>query len=212
MKKILPIAGATLVLALLLAGCSADNSAPPASKASKSATPTPSPTASKTPPVKPVAGEVAITFIGQGEKGADGNYAKFPVQIKTSVTSITKISDAEMQSILSVAKEETKTVLTAFDLYKVVVHEIYVSGNDPKYQSSYTEYNVLDSKGVRANDLPLIGFDWCKSSSFTKEFVTGTPNESCLLGAVPKGSDAPSGVQFAQYGTPSEKAPIKILK
>lgn len=216
MKKILPIAGAALILALALTGCSAGSSTPAkvTHKSDKATTAPATPKSEKTPDVKPEknADGTVVTFTGQGEKGADGEYAKFPVKIAASVTSIEKLSDTEMQSILSVAKDDAKNTLSAFDLYKINVHEVYVSGDDPKFQASYTDYNVVDAKGVKVNDLPLIGFDWCKSNSFTKDFITGTPNDSCLIGAVAKGAAAPAGVEFSQYGTPSEKAPIVIFK
>lgn len=223
MKKFLPIAGATLALALALTGCSAgaDTDDAVAPKKTSSATPTPTPTAEPTDEAKDTqapatsAAGVVVTFEGQGEKGADGEYAKYPVEIAVTVPSITPLSAAELESIVTIADDDQKNTFAAFDFYKVIVNETYVSGNDPKFQATYTSYKAIDAKGAELNNLPLIGFDWCASSSFEKDFVTGTPNESCLIGAVAKGGEAPAGVQFSQYGTDTDAydgTPIVIFK
>lgn len=216
-KKTLPILGAGLILALTLAGCSSAD-APAKTKAPTSSSSTAPAKDSSTKPApkdeKPATSkDGVITFSGQGEKDATtGEYAHYPVEIAVKVGSIEKISTAEHDALYAVAKPDQQKAFDAFDLYKVNYTETYVSGNDPKYQATYTSYKAVDKDGVKITGLAVIGFDWCKSNSFTKDFVTGTPNDSCILAAVAKGGAAPAGIQFSQYGTPSEKTPIVILK
>lgn len=218
MKKLLPIAGVTLALALTLTGCSggdAKESSKESPKPTNSSSSTATPEDTEKPDSSTPAGadEVIVTFDALGEKGADDEYAHFPVDIAVTVPSITPLSDTELAGIMEVADADQKNTFAAFDFYKVIVNETYISGDDPKNQATYTNYNVIDADGAQLNDLPLIGFDWCESSSFSEDFISGTPNESCLIGAVAKGAEAPAGVQYAQYDTkydPSEGEPVAI--
>lgn len=158
-------------------------------------------------------GWTAVTFTGQGlEKGDDGEYPKFPVEIEAVVSNIEAASDAERAELLETANDSTKATLEAFDLWKVYVSERYVSGEDPAHQASYTSYKPVNGEGVVLNEVSAIGFDWCKSSSFKPEFVDGEINVSCLLTLVPKGGEAPAGVHFSQYGTESGENPVMISK
>jgi hypothetical protein len=227
MKKLLPFAGVTLALALALTGCTnadepAATKSPTATK-SATATPTPSatpsaePTATATATEKPedAKAEVEVTWQALGEKKENDEYVKFPVKLAVTVPSIEKLSDEELEEVNAVADDEQKNTFAAFDFYKVNVEQTYVSGKDPVNQSSYTDFDVVDAKGVELNDLPLIGFDWCATNSFSEDFVKGTPNKSCLVGAVAKGAEAPAGVQFSQSDTKYDAAdgkPETILK
>lgn len=219
MKKLLPLAGATLALALVLTGCSS-SADPEPSKA-------PSPVQTTEPDAdgdtgsdgaetdEAVAGEtVRITYTALGEKQEDGEYSHFPVEIDVKVASIDAISQAEHDELMNEANEDSKSTLAAFDYYKVLVEETYVSGDDPAHQASYTSYDPVTESGAKLNSLPIIGFDWCKSSAFSKDFINGETNTSCVLAAVAKGEPAPAGVRYAQYDTdydPSNGTPAVIL-
>jgi len=224
LKKALPIIGLGLAAALTLAGCSSDPAPtkeidkPSTSAPSETPSETEAPSDDKTPdPAKPGAstGATEVTYIGLGEKGEDGEYTHFPVVISVKVDSIDLISEAERASLYETATDEQKTRLDAFDYYKINYTETYVSGDDPAYQASYTSYDPVNASGTKLTSLALIGFDWCPANSFSKDFVNGTPQTSCLLGAVAKGDTAPAGIQFAQSGTATDAydgTPIVILK
>jgi hypothetical protein len=231
MKKLLPVTGVTFALTLALAGCAAD-SAPEVSvklEAPVTATPTPSaspsvePEATPAPEATPSEGdpEVAalkpleVTWQGLGEKKENDEYEKFPVKIAVTVPTIEKLTDEELKTVTDLADEAQRNTFAAFDFYKVNIEQTYVSGKDPVNQVSYKDFDVIDSKNAVVNDLPLIGFDWCTANSFGTDFITGTPNKSCLVGAVAKGSEPPAGVQFSQVDTEydaTDGKPVVILK
>lgn len=214
LTKSLPILGVGLALTFGLAACSpAAEPAPPADPAPV-VTETPAEeTPSEETPAKPApSGANTITFTALGEKGADGEYAHFDVEIAVSVDSVDLISDAERAEIYSVANDSDKATFDAFDFYKILFTQTYVSGQSPEFQSSITSFDPIDAAGTRLQSLPLIGFDWCKSNSFSRDFVNGEANTSCVLAAVAKGAAAPAGLQFSQFDTPSESNPVLIFK
>jgi len=226
MKKLLPVAGVALALTLTLAGCSnsepagdATASSKPTKSSSASAVPkvtkTPAPNATPSATSTAKAGPVEVTFTSLGEKKADGEYDKFPVKMNVEVTGVDKLKDDELKSIEKASDAQQKNTFAAFDFYKINIQEKYISGKDPKSQASNTSYYPIDEEGTKLNNLPVIGFDWCSPGSFSEDFVKGTPNKVCIVGAVAKGSPAPVGVEFAQQDTPYNSydgTPAKIFK
>lgn len=223
MKKLAPIILVSSLLAIGLTACSAGDPVPTVSKSptvtatpsakaspSKTATATPKPTATSTP--KPTAAPsdeswntvlnrpTKATVTWQASSDGDSNKS-FPVEFTFSVSKVEKMSADEFKQVEEASSEESNKTFAAFDFYKISVDEKYVSGKDPKNQSSASAFYPIDGEGVQANRLPLIGFDWCESGSFGDDFVKGKTNSFCLVGAVAKGSPAPAGVEFAQDST-----------
>lgn len=221
MKKLLSITGVALALTLTLAGCSNGDdgkNASPKPEKTTSATPTPSPTddadeKGDTTKGPAVAEGAVITYEAQeSEKNEDGEYDKFPVKIDVQVKSVDPVTEDELKSLMDVATDDQKTSFPAFDFYKVNYAESYISGKDPVNQATYTNYKAIDTEGTPVTKLSIIGFDWCKSNAFSKDFIEGTPNKGCIIGGVAKGNQPPAGIQFSQFGTDSEKEPVDIYK
>lgn len=217
LTKKLPLIGVGLVLTLGLAACSpAAEEEPPALPAPAESAPSEEPSVEpeeSEPADRPAAeGAGVITYEALGEKNADGDYDRFPVEIAVNVNSIDAISEAELADLYSTASDSQKATLDAFDFHKIVITQTYVSGGNPEFQSSNESFDPISSDGVELQRLPLIGFDWCATESFSPEFIDGAPITSCILAAVAKGSPAPAGVQFSQFDTASEDSPVKIFK
>lgn len=212
MKKFLPLLGATAALALALTGCStADTKAAPEK---------PAPTVQAEEKVKtpegPQPGEtVNLVFTASTEKDDKGEISHFPVEIDAKVTSIEPLTDAEFDELEKEVKEEDKAVIIAHDYYKIILEETYVKGDDPKNQASFVNYQPIDETHAKMANVSISGFDWCKTSPFTKEFINGEVNTSCIVAAAVKGEPAPAGLRYVQLDTkydPEEGTPAIILK
>lgn len=215
-KKALPAIGLGLTLIFGLAACSSSEE-PPVKATTEKTTEKPTTTEKKEEPKESEEKEntdgVLVTFQALGEEQEDGEFSRFPVEFTVAIDSIEKMSESERTDLYKEAMEEQKTKFDAFDFYKIHYTETYVSGDDPKNQNFYTSYNPITSEGTLLNHVALIGYDWCTNKTINEDFVNGTPNVGCILGAVAKGEPAPAGIHFAQTGTDTDRStgtPIEI--
>lgn len=113
---------------------------------------------------------------------------------------VTGIENAPAADIALIA--ESEATITDYDVYYIAVQSSYVSGTVTPHSSFYTEFDGVRADGTKLDELMLIGLDACPSTS-----VGGAPEDpavslvNCVAVAVPKGSEKPAGVAWAQYDT-----------
>ena len=105
------------------------------------------------------------------------------------------------------ATEAQKTVLVEkipdladYDVFLFTTEEKKISGDPIVFEADYTDYSVASADGARAQEVTVIGWDECKSESFTKEFdEDGATITQCFVGAVKPGGAVPTGLIYAPY-------------
>lgn len=166
---------------------------------------------------KPQEGIAAGTLLAPGEqvqgapgsvpwKSFDGSESVWTHQ----VVSIELAPSADMSVML-----ESVPRLVDYDVYYVVVHSSYVSGEVTPFASFQTEFQGVRADGMQLQDVSLAGYENCPANTPGAE--PEDPNtviENCVAVSSPKGSAAPDGVAWAQFDTGYDKyqgSPALIL-
>lgn len=208
--------GLALVAGLVLAGCSAPAPEEPEVPSSSDApSEAPAETPTETPAETTAPGDVAqpgaTVPIGQWV-----NYEYAGLDDKKAVISARLVS-AEAPSAEDAAfLVEKIPQLQGYEVVFFMVEQKKVSGDEIAFQADYTGFRPATSDRKRAQDVTMIGWDKCKTNSFSKDFDTaGATITQCIIGAkVPGGQDI-AGVMYAPFDTPfnySDGNPILFTK
>lgn len=208
--------GLALIAGLVLAGCSASPEETPETPASTDApNETPAETPAETPSENTAPGDVAqpgaTVAIGQWV-----NYEYLGLDDTTAIISARLVS-AEAPSAEDAAflvKEIPQ--LQGYELIFFTVEQKKVSGDEIAFQADYTGWRPATADRKRAQDVTVIGWDKCKTNSFSKDFDTaGATITQCVIGAkVPGGQDI-AGIMYAPFDSPyaySDGNPILFTK
>lgn len=211
------IIGAGLALTLLLSACSGA----PDSDTGKLVTPKEDKSVTETPAEEPtetdstVSGDVTApgTKLGLNEwatvefVGTDDQSALIANRL-VSVNPVTTDQQAFLESKLP--------ELSGYDSYMFIVEQKKVSGASIVHNADYTSLKPAFADGSRVQEVTMIGWDECKSQSFSKAFdEEGATLTQCLIGAVRTGAGAPDSVIYTKYDTPyshSDGKPIVFTK
>lgn len=111
---------------------------------------------------------------------------------------------------------EGDTKIADYDIYYITYESEYLSGEVSEFSAFYTNFKPARADGTILDDLYLNGVANCKPESVGKDFAEkGATIKNCMGVAVPKGSEAPSGIAWTAYDTPYDLYqghPAYILK
>jgi len=116
--------------------------------------------------------------------------------IAARLVSVTPATDAQAETIIEAIPDAA-----GYDFVFFKVEQKKVSGADIAFNADYTAFNPVSANGERVQDVTLIGWDECKSVSFTEEFDKGETITQCVVGAYKDGSAMPAGVNYSEFDT-----------
>lgn len=209
--------GLTLIAGLVLAGCSApaDDPAPTDTSTQAPAEPSSEPTAEPTESSDPAPGDV----VAPGATVALGEWANYEY---SGLDDTSAIISARLVSAEAPSEADAKFLveqipqLQGYEIVFFRVEQKKVSGDEIAHQSDYTGFRPATADRKRAQDVTVIGWDKCKTNSFSRDFDTaGAVLTQCIIGAkVPGGQDI-AGIMYAPFDTPynySDGNPILFTK
>lgn len=194
--------GAALAAGLLLSGCSAPadletpdetitESEAPEATPTQEAPATPSEPGALTEPGSTIAlGEWAsYEFTGTDKQKA---------VVSARLVSVEPASQADTDFLVDQIPQ-----LKGYEVVLLTVEQKKVSGESIAFNADYTGFRPASADGKRAQEVTVIGWDTCRSNSFSKDFdENGATITQCIIGAAVPGGNPIAGVIYAPYDSP----------
>ncbi len=202
-----------LVSALTLCGCSSLGSPSiPSSEAptkTQSATPETHEGEGSSTPSANIAAPGATITIGQWASYAYTGAATTAV-VAARLVSIDEVSPGQKDLLVTKLPE-----LEDYTVWILLVEQQKVFGAPIAAGSDYAAFYPVDVNKKKVQYVTIVGWDECRSESFTKEFDDGATITQCIIGATKPGESDVAGVIYAPLNTPYDAHdgnPINFLK